>query len=222
MKRSLLLQVVLLLVLGTGAEAQEQTPSTAGQATAAQDPVAPPAAPGGADTAPVTGLASGAPLQDYHIGPGDSLSVLFWREKEMSADVVVRPDGRVTLPVLNEVEVVGLTTEDMRDKITTLARKYMTDPRVSIVVRQIRSRYVFITGKIGRPGPYPLYGPMTVLQLISMAAGLQDYADKGKIVVVRHENGNQVRLPFNYKQVVKGKGLEQNITLQPGDTVVVP
>lgn len=208
--------VVLAIVFGVGPLAMAQDP-----AAPTQPPPATPA-PDAADAPPVTGLVSGEALPDYRIGPGDALSVLFWRDKEMSADVVVRPDGRITLPVLHEIEVVGLTTEELRDKVTTLGRKYLTDPRVSIVVRQIRSRYVFITGKIARPGPYALYGPMTVLQLIAMAGGLQDYANKGNISVIRHENGQQLRLPFNYKQVSKGDALAQNITLRPGDTVVVP
>jgi polysaccharide export outer membrane protein len=150
------------------------------------------------------------------------LSIVYWRDREMSAEVIVRPDGKITLPVLNEVEVANVTPEELREQLTTLARKYVTDPRLSVVVRAIRSRYCFITGRIGRPGPYPLYGPMSVLQLIAMAGGLQDYADKSNIVVVRTENGQQVRHKFNYKEVIGGGSLDQNIMLRPGDTVVVP
>jgi polysaccharide export outer membrane protein len=185
-----------------------------------------PAAGGAADaaaaTAPITGLAPGGNLPEYRIGPGDVLGVLFWRDKELTTDVVVRPDGRISLPVMNEMDVVGLSTEELRAQITERARKYVTDPIVSVVVRQINSRFVFITGKVNKPGPYQLYGPMSVLQLIAMAAGLQEYADKSSIVIVRDEYGKQQRLPFSYDDVVKRGILSQNIILKPGDTVVVP
>ena len=174
------------------------------------------------ETAPVTGVVPGGNLPEYRIGPGDVLGVMFWRDKELTTDVVVRPDGRITLPVMNEMEVVGLSTEELRTRITERARKYVTDPIVSIIVRQIHSRYVFITGKVNKPGPYSLYGPMSVLQLIAMAAGLQEYADKSGIVIVRDDNGKQQRLAFNFDDVVKRGALAQNIMLKPGDTVVVP
>lgn len=173
-------------------------------------------------TAPITGLAPGGHLPEYRIGPGDVLGVLFWRDKELTSDVVVRPDGRISLPVMNEMDVVGLSTEELRARITERARKYVTDPIVSVVVREIHSRFVFITGKVNKPGPYQLYGPMSVLQLIAMAAGVQEYADKSGIAIVRDENGKQQRLPFNYDDVVKRGILSQNIMLKPGDTVVVP
>ncbi len=174
------------------------------------------------ETGPVTGVVPGGNLPEYRIGPGDVLGVMFWRDKELTTDVVVRPDGRITLPVMNEMEVVGLSTEELRTRITERARKYVTDPIVSIIVRQIHSRYVFITGKVNKPGPYSLYGPMSVLQLIAMAAGLQEYADKSGIVIVRDDNGKQQRLAFNFDDVVKRGALAQNIMLKPGDTVVVP
>jgi polysaccharide export outer membrane protein len=211
-KVPLLVRAVVFIGIATVAYAQD-----------APRQAPPPGSPEQEADAPVTGIISGVSLPDYRIGPGDALSVVFWRDRDMSADVVVRPDGRITLPVLNEVDVVGLTTEELREKITTLGRKYVTDPRVSIVVRQIKSRYVFITGKINRPGPYALYGPTTVLQLIAMAGGLRDYADANNIVVIRNDGkGKQVSHRFDYKRVAKGGDLEQNLTLQPGDTVVVP
>jgi polysaccharide export outer membrane protein len=207
--------LVFVTLLGWSALvfAQQSAPGAGGAAAAPET---------AADMMPVTGLAPGGNLPEYRIGPGDVLGVLFWRDRELTTDVVVRPDGRISLPVMNEMEVVGLSTEELRARITERARKYVADPIVSVVVRQIHSRYVFITGKVNKPGPYQLYGPMSVLQLIAMAAGLQEYADKSAIVIVRDENGKQQRLPFNFDDVVKRGILTHNIMLRPGDTVVVP
>ena len=197
----------------TAATAQQAGPDPNAAGTAQGVPAA---------MTPVTGLAPGGNLPEYRIGPGDVLGVMFWRDRELTTDVVVRPDGRISLPVMNEMDVVGLSTEELRARITERARKYVSDPIVSVVVRQIHSRFVFITGKVNKPGPYQLYGPMNVLQLIAMAAGVQEYADKDGIAIVRDENGKQQRLPFNYDDVVKRGILTQNIMLKPGDTVVVP
>ena len=207
----------------TAVAAAQQAVPPAAQAPAIPSPsVSSVAAPTMTAPAPVTGVATDLNPPEYRIGPGDVLGVLFWRDKELSTDVVVRPDGRISLPVMNEMPVVGLSTDELRVLITERARKYVADPIVSVVVREIRSRYVFITGKVNKPGPYQLYGPMSVLQLIAMAAGVQEYADKTAIVIVRDENGKQQRLPFNYSDVVKKGDLSQNVLLKPGDTVVVP
>jgi polysaccharide export outer membrane protein len=202
----------------TAVTAAQQAAPPAAQAPAIPSLSASVAAP----TAPVSGAATDLNPPEYRIGPGDVLGVLFWRDKELSTDVVVRPDGRISLPVMNEMPVVGLSTDELRVLITERARKYVADPIVSVVVREIRSRYVFITGKVNKPGPYQLYGPMSVLQLIAMAAGVQEYAEKTGIVIVRDENGKQQRLPFNYNDVVRKGDLSQNVMLRPGDTVVVP
>jgi len=162
------------------------------------------------------------PPPGYVIGPDDQLSILFWREKDLSADVTVRPDGKITLPLINELQAAGLTPEQLRVVVTEHARRFVEDPNAVVVVRQINSRKVFITGEINKPGPYPLSGPTTVLQLIAMAGGLRDYADSKKIVIVRTVNGKPVSLPFNYREVVQRKNLRQNIELEPGDTVIVP
>jgi polysaccharide biosynthesis/export protein len=159
---------------------------------------------------------------DYTIGPDDILSVVFWRDKEMSADVVVRPDGRVTLPLVNDVVAGGLTPEQLRDRIREEAAKYVEDPNVTVVIKQINSRKVFISGMVGRPGAYPLSGAITVLQMLSMAGGVNEFADDKKIIIMRAENGKQRALKFNLRDVKKGKNLQQNIELKPGDTIVVP
>ncbi|HUR00039.1 MAG TPA: polysaccharide biosynthesis/export family protein [Gemmatimonadaceae bacterium] len=158
----------------------------------------------------------------YVIGPEDVLTVVFWREKDISGDVIVRPDGMISLPLINEVQAAGQTPDQLRIKIGELANKYLEDPNVAVVVKQINSRKVFITGNVNKIGTYPLTTTITVLQLITMAGGLQEYADQENIVVVRNEKGRAVSYRFNYKDVVKRRNLAQNIQLLPGDTVVVP
>ena len=186
---------------------------------AAQTPAVKPSAPPPAAAVAPTGV---TPPADYVIGPEDQLTIMFWREKDMSADVVVRPDGKITLPLLNEVQASGLTPEQLRLKVTDEAKRYVEEPNATVVVRQINSRKVFITGQVGKGGPYPLSSAMTVLQLISLAGGVNEYAKVSKISIMRTENGKPVRFPFNYKEVIEGKNLKQNIELKPGDTVIVP
>ena len=174
-----------------------------------------------ATAAPPAAAAATAP-PGYVIGPDDALTVVFWREKELSADVVVRPDGMISLPLINDVRAEGLTPEQLRLALTTAASKFVEEPTVTVVVKAINSRKIFITGQVGKPGPYPINGPTTVLQLLAMAGGVAEYADKSKIIVVRKENGKDVSFPFNYNEVVTGKKLQQNIELKPGDSVIVP
>jgi polysaccharide export outer membrane protein len=169
------------------------------------------------------GIPAGAPVPaDYVIGPDDVLTIYFWREKELSGDVAVRPDGRISLPLLNDIDAAGLTPEELRVRVTEAANKLIEDPTVTVVVKQINSRKVFITGQVGKPGPYPLSGPTTVVQLLAMAGGVAEYADDKNISIMRIENGKQVSLRFNYDEVKKRKKLEQNILLKPGDTIIVP
>jgi polysaccharide export outer membrane protein len=159
---------------------------------------------------------------DYLIGPEDVLGVVFWREQEMSGDVTVRPDGVITLPLIGDIAAAGLRPEALTEEIETAAARFLTEPNASVVVREINSRKVFITGEITKPGEYQLAGPRTVMQLIALAGGLTPYADSNNIVVMRIENGAQRALKFRYKDVVRGRGLTQNVLLLPGDTVVVP
>ena len=191
------------------------------QQQTAQGPKAAPAPRGpAASSAPATGAAAAVPA-GYLIGPEDVLGILFWREKDMSGDVVVRPDGKITLPLVNDIQAAGLTTEELRTALTTASAKYIEDPNVTIVVRQINSRRVFITGQINKPGPYNLSPGLTVMQLIAMAGGLTEFADSKNILIMRTENGKPVALRFNYKEVMERKKLQQNIELKAGDTVAV-
>ncbi len=204
-----------IVAMPAGARAQDTRAQQPAPATPAASPLAA-QAPGGPS-------GSVAEMLDYRIGVGDVLAVLFWRDKDLSAEVVVRPDGIITLPVLNEVEAVGLTTEELRERIAQQALKFVAQPPVvSVVVRQIHSRSVYITGRVLRPGTYPLNGPLTVVQLIATAGGLTEYAKASKIVIVRTENDKPVSFRFNFKDVINQKALDQNIALRPGDTVIVP
>jgi polysaccharide export outer membrane protein len=188
-----------------------------------------PATPSSAQSVPAAAAAAVAPRPvdpavppGYVIGADDVLSIVYWKDKDMSADAQVRPDGRIALPLINEVQAAGLTPDQLREKITEESKRYMEDANITVVVRQINSRKAYITGEVNKPGPYPLTSPTTVLQLISLAGGLREYADSKKIVIMRTVNGKPTSLKFNYKDVVRGKNLTQNIALKPGDTVVVP
>ena len=207
--------VAAALAIGCAAPALAQQQTAQGPKAAQTAPRGPAASPAAA-----TGAAAAVPA-GYLIGPEDVLGVLFWREKDMSGDVVVRPDGKITLPLVNDIQAAGLTTEELRSALTTAAAKYIEDPNVTIVVRQINSRRVFITGQINKPGPYTLSPGLTVMQLIAMAGGLTEFADSKNILIMRTENGKPVALRFNYKEVMERKKLQQNIELKSGDTVAV-
>jgi len=184
----------------------------------------PPAAAPQADAVAASGsvAAAAAVPADYIIGPEDVLSVVYWRDKDMTGDVAVRSDGKISLPLLNDVQAAGLTPTQLRDHLVEASKDYFEDPSVSVGVKQMNSRKVFITGEVFKPGPYPLVGPTTVLELISIAGGLKDYADRKNILIVRTENGRPMSYLFNYKDVVSRKNLGQNIELKPRDTVIVP
>jgi len=162
------------------------------------------------------------PPADYVIGPEDVLSIVFWRDKDMSLDVTVRPDGKISLPLLNDVQASGLTPAQLCDRLGEDAKRFIEEPTVTVIVRQINSRRVFVTGEVTRPGPYPLVGPTTVLQMLATAGGLREYADGKHIVILRRENGRTVMHRFNYADALKPRGVSANIELTPGDTIVVP
>jgi polysaccharide export outer membrane protein len=213
--------VVSLAVGATGvAEARQQgssTPTKPAQPAQKPNPVPPPAKP--SDQTLPKGV---TPPPDYVIGVGDILTVIVWREKDLSADAMVRPDGMVTLPLVNDVRAAGLTPDVFRQQVTEAAERYVTEPSVTVIVKEIHSRRVHILGEIPKPGPYSLGGPTTVLQLIAEAGGLSEYADAKNILVIRNADGQVSQFRFNYRDVQKGRRLEQNILLKPGDTVVVP
>jgi polysaccharide export outer membrane protein len=158
---------------------------------------------------------------DYVIGVDDVLVVVFWKEKDLSGEVVVRPDGKISLPMLNDVPAAGLTPEQLAKVVEKVAIKYVRDPGATVIVKAINSRKVYVVGEVGRPGTFPLANEMTVLQAIAEAGGFLEHADKGDVVVVRKEQGKERRFKFNYNEVVRGKKTQQNIRLLPGDTILV-
>jgi len=160
---------------------------------------------------------------DYLIGPTDVLSILVWGEKDLSSEVVVRPDGKISLPLINDVVAAGFTPEQLRKQLTESVRRFVKDPPVvTVVVKQVNNNRAFITGQVLRSGPYVLSGPTTVMQLLSLAGGFTEFADRKHIVIMRLENGGQRSWSFNYDDVIKRQDLSQNIILKAGDTVVVP
>lgn len=159
---------------------------------------------------------------DYVIGAEDVLSVVFWREKEMSADVVVRPDGKISLPLLKDIQAAGYTPEQLTGVLVSAATKYVSQPNATVIVKEINSRKVFIVGQVAKPGGYPMTGNMTVLELIALSGDVLEFAKSKNMVVVRKQNDSEQRFKFNYKDVLKGKDVQQNILLKPGDTVIVP
>jgi polysaccharide export outer membrane protein len=159
---------------------------------------------------------------DYVIGPDDVLSIVFWREAEMSGQVRVRPDGKISVPLLKDVNALGLTPDQLRGQLESDAKQFVTDPNATVVVVEINSRKIFVVGRVARPGVYDLNTPMNVLQAIATAGGLLEFADSKNIVVERKTHERTVRLPFNYGDVIRGKDADQNVLLQPGDTLIVP
>jgi polysaccharide export outer membrane protein len=181
----------------------------------------------GAQTAartPVTAATSGVDVPgDYIIGVEDVLGVVFWREqdKNLTTDVVVRPDGKISVPMLNDLRAAGLTPEQLAASVQQAASKYIRDAAATVVVREIHSRKIFVIGEVTKPGTIQIGSELNVLQAIAEAGGFLEHAKKGNVVIVRNEGGREQRFKFNYKDVVAGKKLDQNIRLQPGDTVLV-
>lgn len=159
---------------------------------------------------------------EYKIGPQDLLRIDVWKEAEISRTVPVRPDGKISLPLLNDMQAAGLTPMQLSAAIAEGLKKYVQNPQVTVSVAEINSRRVYVTGEVTKPGAFPLLPDMTVLQALSGSGGFTQFAKLKGIYVLRMENGKQVKHPFNYKDVVSGKAAEQNILLQPGDVVVVP
>jgi len=158
----------------------------------------------------------------YVIGASDVLDVNVWKEPDVTRSVPVRPDGKISLPLINDVQAAGLTPQQLAASITEKLRKFLTDPQVTVIVSQINSQKIYITGEVARAGAFQLTPGMTVLQAITSAGGFTAYANTKGIYVLRVRDGKQFQLPFNYRDVIKGKNTAQNVTLEPGDTVVVP
>jgi polysaccharide export outer membrane protein len=157
---------------------------------------------------------------NYVMGPQDVLDISVWKEEQLTKTVPVRPDGKISMPLLNDVQAAGLTPTQLAGQITESLKKFVTDPQVTIIVREINSQRVYMLGEVARAGAYPLLPNMTVLQALSSAGGFTQFANVKKIYVLRVENGKQQKFPFNYKHALESP--DENILLKAGDTIVVP
>lgn len=181
------------------------------------------ASPATEKPASTTGPSAPVPVQPppgYRVGVDDELMISVWHEPEFSQTVVVRPDGMITLPLLNDIKIAGLSTEELRNLVTEKLKTVVNDPQVTIIVKAIRSLKVYLVGAVGKQGVYPLSSGLTVLELITEGGGLGPFAKSGSIYILRTVNGKQVRIGFNYKKAMQGKG--EDPVLQSGDKVVVP
>ena len=159
---------------------------------------------------------------NYIIGPSDDLDINVWKEPDISRKVPVRPDGKISLPLINDIQAAGLTPMQLKAQITEKLKKFLTDPQVTVIVMNINSQRVYIMGETNRPGAYPLLPNMTILQALTSAGGFSQFANTSKIQLLRTENGKQKTYFFNYKEVVQGKNTDQNLVLKPGDSIVIP
>jgi len=205
--------VAALILIGGIVLAQAAPAASSASAKTAADSTAMPPNP----TAP----SSSAAGPEYIIGPEDVLHVAVWKETDLTATLPVRPDGKISLPLLDDVQAAGLTPKQLADSITAKLKKYVADPRVTVVVTAINSKRIYMVGEVLHTGAMPMLPNMTVLQALS-SAGINQFANTKGIYVLRTENGKQEKLPVNYRKIIKGDLIQQNYVLQPGDTIVVP
>lgn len=158
----------------------------------------------------------------YRIGPSDLLFINVWKEPELTQEVTVMPDGKISIPLAGEIQAQGRTVAELGHEINEKLGQFVTDPQTTVIVRKTNSRVIYTLGKLNKPGPYPLQPNMTLIQALSVAGGFTEWADKKDILVVRREGNKEVRFHFNYKDYVAGKNIEQNVLLKPEDTIVVP
>lgn len=200
MKRTTVTFIALVLWLGVV--------RTFAQSSGSANPAPPPAPP---SQAPST----------YVIGPDDVLHITVWKEQDLTNTLPVRPDGKISLPLLNDVQAAGLTPPQLADSITEKLKKYITDPHVTVDVMQMNSQRIYVMGEVAHSGPMTLLPGMTVLQAIA-GAGLTQFSSTKGIYILRNDHGVQQKIPVPYKKLVKGEAIDQNLTLRPGDTIVVP
>jgi polysaccharide export outer membrane protein len=159
----------------------------------------------------------------YVVGEADVLRINVWKQPEISQlDVRVRPDGMVSVPLVGEIKVSGMTPVQIQETLVSELKRYVNEPRVTVSVAEVGSKTVYVTGEVQHPGAYSLVGPVDVLQIIAKAGGVTPYAHRRSVFVLRQINGKKQKLPVNYSEIFKGKSPEKNIDLEPGDTVVVP
>jgi len=213
----------LILALGVSASglAAQQAPPAPNQEAPApkQEPPAQPAKSAtGVPVKPMSLPASAVDNDTYILGGDDVIAVLVWREENLSGSHTIRPDGKITMPLIKEVQAGGLTPNQVAEAIATALSKFVNEPDVAVSVEAVRSRRYFVDGEINRPGAYPLATPTTVFEAITMAGGFREFANTKKIIILR---GSE-RLKFNYREVTHGKKMDQNILVKPGDQIIVP
>jgi polysaccharide biosynthesis/export protein len=206
MRRLSLISVGFLLLPLAHAQSAKQTSAPSDQRTGSTSATSNPAVPVVPD--------------DYKIGAQDIVRIDVWKEPEITRTIPVRPDGKISLPLMNDVQASGLTAMQLAGNIREGLTKYITNPQVTVTVMEINSRRVFLTGEVGHPGALSFLPNMTALQALSSAGGFTSFAKTTKIYILRREEGRSVKYPFNYKDVVKGKS--PDMPLQPGDVIVVP
>lgn len=226
------LVLTALLALSVSLAVAQDTAAQPSDSEGTAKPVLPASSDEGKDVAkatpipatdtPATRVSKVAP-EGYVIGIGDSLDINVWKEGELSKNVMVRPDGMISLPLVGETKAQGLTPVQLQEQLTTELSKVLSDPQVTVIVTSVNSLSFNIVGNVLKPGYYPLIHPVTVLDAIALSGGFRDFAKQKKIYVLRTDaNGKQEKLYFNYKQVIRGQRMAQNIMLQPRDTLVVP
>ncbi len=159
---------------------------------------------------------------DYKVLPGDLLAIMVWKEPELTLEVLVRPDGKFSFPLVGDVQATGRTVEQIQADIVTRIDTYIPDAVATVLVREIGGNKVYVVGKVNRPGPFVMTDDTDVMQALALAGGTTTFASLKSILVLRRNGGSRSAIPFNYDQVEDGENLEQNIVLQPGDVVVVP
>ncbi len=217
MKTSLPIGTILLVVLvGVGAVAQNKP----GNNVINKDAAVKRDQPSGA---PLPRVGGDPTSEEFVIGTGDVLAINVWKETEISRSVPVRSDGRISLPLVGEIQASGKTPKQLESEIKTKLKDFVSEPEVTVIVQEIKSQKFNVLGMVMKPGSFPLTKPMTVLDAIALVGGFRDFAKQKNIYVLRAtSDGKQLRLPFNYKDVVKGRNSAQNIELESNDTIVVP
>ena len=209
-------QAAVCILLTSGVCAQSATATQSNARAAAPADL-------GSATQPATGSAAKLHDNSFVIGNGDVLAINVWKQPDISRSLPVRSDGRISLPLVGEVQAAGLTPLKLEADITGKLQAYLTEPEVTVIVEKINSEKFNILGRVAKPGAYPLTDPTTVLDAIALAGGCRDFAKNKAIYILRvNPDGKESRIPFNYQSVIKGKNLEQNILVLPHDTIVVP
>ena len=227
MIRSLCAAAAASLLIGGVASAQElaatatPAPASAPEAATAGTPAAVPATPAAAPAANKVESAILSNANDYKIGPEDLLDISVWKNPELSRTVPVRPDGKVSLPLVNDIQAAGLTPTALRQQLIDRLSEFIPAPEVAVIVREVHSMKVAVVGSVKTPGRYELKSAATVLEMIALAQGFTDFAARDRVVILRQENGESKRIPFNYRKVAAGDE-QANLIVQPGDIIVVP